>query len=32
MIVAMEELGDPTDPVTGYDIPFQKKEDRPTGV
>ena len=29
VIVAMEELGDPTDPVTGYDIHFKRKKTGP---
>jgi hypothetical protein len=29
IVVAMEELGDPTDPVTGYDIFFKRKKTGP---
>ena len=29
ILVAMEELGDPTDPVTGYDIHFKRKKTGP---
>jgi len=29
VLVAMEELGDPTDPVTGYDIHFKRKKTGP---
>ena len=29
IIVAMEDLGDPTDPVTGYDINFKRKKTGP---
>ena len=29
IVVAMEDLGDPTDPVTGYDIHFKRKKTGP---